>query len=180
MSEYRIFNNPQEVSAWVASNYFDAEISQLDVRKNKDSPLGDYKGNAYKKINYIVRHGCEKDQALYDIEGMQSLLLSHKIPENIMVVRYVDLLEFFIILWSTRWNRTYVYPQFLSTTLLKNAFSMDYLKKGRILINIQIPKGTYGAFLPEVNPNSPEFEVLFPYRMHIKRIKWTLYHLENR
>lgn len=179
MSEYKSFNSPQEVARWVICHYSNAEICQLDVRENADSPLGDYKGNAYSKINYIVRHSCEKNQKLYDIEGIQSLLLSHKVPEDIIATRYVDWNELLILLWNTRWHRTYIYPQFLSTTLLRNAFSMDYLKKGRIPISIQIPKGTYGAFLPEVNPDSPEFEVLLPYRMHIMRIKWNLYRIEN-
>ena len=179
MTGYKKFNSPQEVSIWVASNYSEAEIFQLDVRKNIASPLGDYKGNAYRKINYIIRHGGERNQELYDIEGIQSLLHSHKIPENIMAVRYVDLHEFLILLWNTRWHRTYIHPQFLSTTLLKDAFSMDYLKKWRIPINIQIPQGTYGAFLPEVIPDNPEFEVLLPYRMLITRIKFNLYHIEN-
>lgn len=57
MAGYKKFNSSQEASIWGASNYSDAEICQLNVRKNIAFSLGDYKGNAYRKINYIIQHG---------------------------------------------------------------------------------------------------------------------------
>lgn len=135
-----------EVKEWLEANYTKEERHLLDVQKNAASPLVDYKGNYYAKINDLIRNGKEKIQSIYDIEGMKTCLCSFRICEDIMSFRYVDLKELLIILWKTNGGRSYIYPQFLSTTLLKDAFSMDYLKKGEDFNQLADTKGIFRRF----------------------------------
>lgn len=52
---------------------------------------------------------------------------------------------------------------------------MEDIKRSRLVIKIRIPKGTFGTYLPEVNPKAPEFEILLPHHLKLKRIKWNTF-----
>lgn len=149
------------------------------MKDNIDSPLADYKGSGYRRMNQIVRMGYPDNQDIFDIPALQSLMTKYHIPENIVVYRFVDIKELLILQFKTAFGRIYEYPQFLSTTLLKNEYSMDYIKKGRIVIEFQVEKGCHGAYLTEVVDENPEFEILFPHHTPVKRVGWKKYAVFN-
>ena len=112
-----------------------------------------------------------------DLPSLQNLLHSHLIPENLVVYRFVDWREFAILLWNTRLGQCYTYPGFLSTTLLKDHYNMEEIKRGRTIIELHVPEGCPGAYLPEVVTYNPEFEILFPHSCSIRRIRWRKYEI---
>lgn len=177
MQNYRLFSSPKEVNEWIELNYTKDELEKLQVKKHLDSPLADYKGNAYSIMNEYIRHQWEDKQSDYDIIGLQNLLLSRVLCESIMVFRFVSVKELFLLFINTLFGKEYEYPAFLSTTLLKDYYAMDYIRKGRIAIKIYIPQGTKGTYIPEVNSELPEYEMLFPYRLKLKRISWNVYEI---
>lgn len=167
--QYKTFQSPDEVQIWVKNNYTQEELNSLDVMQNMDSTLFYYKGADYRIINEYVRKHNEDQQSQFDINGMQALLMSKTICEDITVFRFVNIKEFFMLLKNTCLGKCYTYPHFMSTTLLKKQYSMSEKRKHRIAIKIRIPKGTKGTYLPEVNPEAPEYEVLLPFRIKLKR-----------
>lgn len=177
MEIYKNFSNSQEVREWVLDNYSCAELDEVDVTKNKDTPLYDYKGGFYRIMNEYLRGGFEEEQTEYDIKGLQTFLKSRWITENIEVYRYVGIGEFLSLIKGTRRRQLYEYPCFLSTTMLKNEFSMQEIKEHRLCIRIRIPNGTEGTYIQEVNPYMPEYEILIPYRKKLKRINLFTYEI---
>ena len=179
MNKYRSFSSPQEVEEWVRKTYSKQELQDLTIEHNSESPLFDYKGNAYKVINAMLRQGCIESQD-YNIFGLQAVLKSKSIPENILVYRYVGIRELLILHWYTICGKEYIYPSFLSTTLLKDFYSMDNVKRCRFAINLLVMKGSHGAYIPEINPDLPEYEILFPYHVKLKRLHWNLFLVDGR
>ena len=177
MQEYKYFSTPKEVFNWVNLHYAKEILDQLNVKKNPESPLTDYKGKAFHEINRYVRHHEEDKQSDYDIKGIQGILLSMTFCESITTFRFVSFKELRILLCQTAFGRIYEYPAFLSTTLLKDYYAMDDIKRGRLPIAIHIPQNTNGTYIPEVNPEIPEFEILLPYRLRMKRISWNVYEI---
>ena len=163
MSKFHRFVNPIEVETWVREHYTEEQLDSLTVTKNLDSPLAYYKGSCYQNMNLMIRSGIVGDRSGFGIPTLQSLLMSFTIPSNIIVYRFVDLREFAILHYKTLFGRTYVNPMFLSATLLKDQYSMSEIRKHRIAIKIFVNQGARGAYLPEVNPHLPEYEILFPY-----------------
>ncbi len=179
MEQYKEFSSPEEVNKWVADNYSKADLNYLNVVENSDSPLSYYKGNYYKIINKYLRMGLEEKQTIYDIVGIKAMIEQYKIPENLSVIRFIDIREFICLVWNTCFGKRCEYPCFLSTTLLRKYYAMDEIKRGRFTITILVSEGTPGIYIPEVNADSPEYEVLFPYRIKLKRISWRKYIIEN-
>ena len=177
MTNHRIFRTPFEVEDWVNQHYTAPELQELTMQNDLDAPLAYYKGSAYKCMNQIIRKGYPENTDLFDLPGLQSLLHKHRIPENLVVYRFVDWREFLILLWNTRFRKTYSYPGFLSTTLLKDHYSMDAIKNGRTIIELYVPAGCPGTYLPEVVKEHPEFEILFPHSCSIRRIGWKKYEI---
>ncbi len=177
MSEYREFSVPEDVAEWVEKHYSKSELDQFDINLNLDSTLAWYKGNAYRYINECVRRRLENQQEDFDIVGLNRLLCSKKVPESIVVYRYVCLKEWWILFKGTMNRKKFAYPSFLSTTMLKTHYSMEEIKKKRFAVKIFIPQGTPGTYLPEVNPKMPEYEILMPYRLSLKKISWNTYEI---
>lgn len=175
LNSYRCFSSPDEVNKWVENSYTSQQLDLLDIKNNIDSPLTDYKGSSYTWMNKYIRLGYEKKQKDYDIIGLKAFLCSFSLPEAISVTRFVDLCEYWKLLWNTRCKKKYSYPGFLSTTLLPEHYRMENIKRCRLQIKILVPHGTLGAYLPEVNQYNPEFEILFPYRTILQRIKLGIY-----
>lgn len=176
MIEYKAFSTPKEVTQWVSSSYSPTQLSKLDVKNNLGSPLSDYKGNAYRIMNQYLRDGytiCND----YDIDGLQAILLSCSLPDSIVTYRYVSKRDWLKIYLGTMFGKIYQNPIFLSTTLLKKYYSMEEIKVRRICIKIYVPMGAPGTYIPEVNPNSPEFEVLFAHHSKLKRNGFKGYHI---
>ena len=177
MKNYRTFHTPSEVEEWVSQHYTQSELDELNIRNDLDSPLAWYKGNGFKRMNYTIRMGFPNSNDPIDLPSLQNLLHSHLIPENLVVYRFIDWREFAILLWNTRLGRCYTYPGFLSTTLLKDHYSMEEIKHGRTIIELHVPKGFPGAYLPEVVTYNPEFEILFPHSCSIRGIGWRKYEI---
>ncbi|MBE7058991.1 MAG: hypothetical protein E7387_07865 [Ruminococcaceae bacterium] len=144
-----------------------------------ETPLADYKGNGYHGINKYIRLGCIENQDVFDINGLQAFLTSKTLKDSIKVFRFVDFRELVVLLWNTRKNKVYTYPGFLSTTLLKEYYSMSYIRQKRVAISIRIPKGTHGTYVAEVNPKMPEYEILLPYHTKLKRIGFMTFEVEG-
>lgn len=179
MQEYRHFASPAAVADWVALHYTEGQLQALCVNDMLDSPLLDYKGGSYRDMNTHLRMGVENLHSPYDISGLQKLLKGYQLPEGVETHRFVCWKEWLKLFWNTRHNRVYTYPSFLSTTLLKDYYSMDEIKKGRIVITILAPCGSTGTYLPEVNEEAPEFEILFPHHTSLRRISFSKYQIVN-
>ena len=170
--EYRKFSTPEEVEAWVKKHYTEDELRECNALENVESTLAFYKGVGYRYLNKCVRGGKDELKDMFDIESLQQQLLSKNIKDDIVVYRFVDKRELDILLRNTSRKRIFEYEGFLSTTLLREYYSMEDIRSMRIPIEIRIPKGTHGTYLPEVNPDRPEYEILLPYHLKIKRISW--------
>ncbi len=169
-TEYREFSSPEEVYNWVNASYSPEQLYEFDCVNNQDTVVGDYKGGYYKYMNaYINLMGIEKYDD-YGTKNLQAALMRCSVPENIVVTRFVPVKEWLMLLRQTRRNKVHEYKCFLSTTLLKNNYSLDEIKHHRIPIKIYVAKGIPGMCIPEVNPEAPEFELLFPCKTKIKRV----------
>ncbi len=171
MEEYRSFDTSDEVKEWVNNNYSVAELSDLtfDISNPENNvALFLYKGVGYRRMNENVRKGNLTNEWVAEL---QSLLLSKRIKESIEVERFVDFKEWMILLGKTSWGRFYKYPAFLSTTMLSKDYGIEDIAQRRHVVKIQIPQGTPGTYIPEVNKDRPEFEVLLPYHIKLCRIK---------
>ncbi len=177
MSEYREFSVPEDVAEWVEKHYSKSELDQFDIKLNPESTLAEYKGSAYCRINEYVRRRIENQQEDFDIVGLKRLLCSKKVPESIIVYRYVSLKEWWVLFKGTMNRKKFTYPSFLSTTMLKSYYSMEEIKKNRLAVKIFIPQGTPGTYLPEVNSKMPEYEILMPYHLSLKKISWNTYEI---
>ena len=177
MKNYRTFHTPSEVEEWVSQHYTTQEIDELTIQNDLESPLAYYKGNGFKCINYTIRKGYPDSRDPIDLPRLQRILYEYSIPEDLLVYRFVDLRELFILLWNTRFGRHYSYPGFLSTTLLWDHYSMEDIKNGRTIIEFYVHTGCPGTYLPEVKKEPPEFEILFPHHCAIRRIGWRKYEI---
>ncbi len=170
LRSYRRFTTPSDVFEWVGTHYSQDELDQFDVKKNPGHPLTWYKGGLYKDINTVIRRGWIDSYSTVDIDAIQEQLLQMHIAENITVTRFTSFKEYGYLYWHTMFRKTLEYPGFLSTTMLKDNYAMDEIRRWRIPISIYIPAGAPGMYLPEVNPSSPEYEILLPYHTKIQRI----------
>ena len=175
MLDYRIFRSPSDVDQWVSQIYSEQQLKELSIHNDMDSPLSLYKGNGHKAINYWIRKKLSKYLVQYRIPELNQMLCKYSIPENLTVFRFVDWKEFLILHWNTLFGRSYAYPGFLSTTLLKDYYSMENIRNGRLVIEFQVDKGCSGVYLPEVVKENPEYEILFPHHCIIKRTGWAKY-----
>lgn len=169
MKEFKEFYIPEEVDEWVATNCSDSVIQYFDLNKQHLlSPLSLYTGSISSKINNSLRRGNLTDDFSH-FEGLQYDLCQNTIPENITVWRYINFQEMFLLWRKTMFGRTYVNPAFVSTTLLREHFSGQARNNG-IVIRIDVPKNTPGAYITELNNAViAEYEVLFPHHLSFKR-----------
>lgn len=179
LNKYHSFTNKFDVNNWVSLNYSKEQIESLIIKNDLESPLAYYKGSCYGKINKAIREGNQDSMELFNIPSLQNFLLTFSIPNNIIVYRFVDIKEFLILNWNTLCKKTYYYPGFLSTTLLKDEYGMDDKKKERIAIKIYVEKNCKGTYIPEVNPEYPEFEILFSRHISIKKLGWKQFIITN-
>lgn len=178
--DYIRFSSPEILKTWVDSHYSQTQLDEFDANLHVDDPISDYKGGASQRINEAIRvctkHGITdiKLEGI-DISGLQTQLTKMKVSKNIVATRFTDLKELCIIRKATLFGRAMVYNGFISTTLLKEYYSMEDIKRGRIPISLYVPAGTSGMYLPEVNPEHPEYEFLLPYGMKLKHIGYMKY-----
>lgn len=181
MSIFHRFSTPEEVQKWVQQYYTYEELKELEelerVQDTRISALLFYKGNGYRRMNYCVRNGITDTNGIVDVNSLQQLLLSKRIKESIEVYRFIDFKELMLLLRNTLRKHMFEYPSFLSTTLLQEYYSMGDIKRGKILITIRIPEGTSGTYLPEINPDRPEYEILLPHHLKLRRINWNTYEI---
>lgn len=169
------FDLPEEVDAWAVSSYSEEYVKRYSYF-NSRSPLNDYKGACYKNMNALLMRGdtqCATEG--HDIQGLQDMLLSDSLPNSIVTYRFVSLKELLHIFVGTIFDRIYTVPIFYSTTLLKEDFAMEDIKRGRFVITILAPKGSHGRYVPEVNPGRREYEVLFAHGIKLKRLSPMVY-----
>lgn len=178
MDKYHRFSTPEEVQTWVKQYYTYEELKELEdyekIKDNKIPALLFYKGNGHEHMNHCVRNGITDTNDIVDVNSLQRLLLSKSIKESIEVYRFINIKELKILLRNTSGKRAFEYPSFLSTTLLWEYYSM---KKGKFLISIRIPEGTAGTYLPEINYDRPEYEILLPHHLKLRRINWTTFEI---
>ncbi len=177
---YKTFSTELEVKEWVEKYYTLEQLSALDVNGNADVSLIAYKGNCAEKMNRTLREKRAKVKFDSGIQKLQELLCKYELPTNIITYRFVSLKEWRALNCGTRFGRVYVHEGFLSTTLLKDQYAMGDKICNRIPILIQVPKGTRGAYLPEVNEGRPEFEILLPYGMKLKKIGFWKYRVVDK
>lgn len=178
-NSYMIFKTALEVEEWVEKYYTAEELSILDINGKADFSLVLYKGNFSEKFNRALRDEKTDTEFCNAIETLQELLCKYKIPSDIITYRFISWKELQALNKGTRFGKVYEYKSFLSTTLLKDKYAMHDKCWKRIPIMIQVPKGIKGAYLPEVNKNRPEYEILFPYGMRLKKIGYYEYKILN-
>lgn len=172
---YKTFKNPEDVELWVKKCYDDQSLSEVSVLPYDPSKraLNLYKGLGYKGINSLLR----KNKSDEVVEELMQLIGKFEIPENIVVTRFVDFNEWWNLIKETMWRKVYKYKGFLSTTLLRKHYAMDDIRWCRIPIQIYVPKGTKGVYLPEVNPNAREYEILITPGQKLQKMSWNKYQI---
>ena len=172
------FTTLESVSDWLKLHYTQEDLVNIaNEVQDDESALSEYKGNYSRVINNYVRNGQENNQTEYGIMKMQEFLISRTIDDDIEVHRFVSMAELFELWKNTIKGRVYKYPCFLSTTMLKENYSMMEKRRCRVAISIRIRKGTFGTYIPEINSELPEFEILMPYRLKIKKINLITYEI---
>lgn len=175
MDGYKLFHDSAEINEWVNQYYTKEEVDIFRIGDNVHIGFVLYKGNGSRSINSSIRENRYNPY----VDELQELLYTSEIRDNIQVVRFVDKREQRILHKATRWGKLFCYPGFLSTTMLEKQYAMDEVRSGRVPITIYIPKGTPGAYLPEVNSSLPEYEILLPHGMILKRVKKGSYLVMN-
>lgn len=170
-----IFETEDNVVSWVKHNYSEKELQRLKVSSTAltDAPwaLVAYKGILSEKINTLLRENPNAIETNEKLSELQKLIFEYSIPTDITVYRYVSYKEYSWLNRMTRWRKICTYNGFLSTTLLAKRYREFHSEVfGRVIIEIKVPKGAIGTYLPEVNPNMPEFEILFSHGTRLKRI----------
>lgn len=174
------FKTEADVEDWAKQNYSEEQLCRLKVSRTFNSKvpwaLAAYKGNLSEKINGILRDDPCKIETDERLKEFQDLICSYSIPTEVTVYRFVSSKEYCWLDSATRFGKICVYNGFLSTTLLGDRYRELYSRvHRRILIQIDVPKGTKGTYLPEVNPDMPEFEVLFPHGTRLKKVWFNKY-----
>ena len=171
MEKYTKLKSLKDLNNWLNRNYTKEQIEYIQAEANNgDSPLFFYFGEGYRVYNRYLRKNLEKSQNDYDIEGLQKMVCSFSTVENLIVYRYVSKGEYHVLTKNTCSEKEYIFPSFMSTTLLKKLYSAEQIKRGRVLIKIYVPKGSHGMYIPDIFPDSPEYEFLLPYRIRLKHI----------
>ena len=168
-----VLKTEEDVANWVKHNFSEKEFQGFK-KFPIDSPevpcaLVAYKGNLYKNINTYLRKNPSGIETNEKLGELQKYILKNSIPTDITVFRYVSFEEVVWLAAKTQWGTTCSYNGFLSTTLLQERYRELHSEvHRRVVIEIQVPKGAKGIYLPELNPAMPEFEVLFPHGTRLK------------
>lgn len=171
-----VFHTTEQLKDWQIANYSTSQISSLcEAVNNMDNPLSYYKGEGSKAMNRYLRKLLNDDDVKEMTYKLQELINQYVTNDNFIVYRFVKLQELKVLLKSTFCKKIYIVPGFLSTTFLPALYSMEDIKKASIRIKIIVPKDTHGICIPEVNPDSPEYEWLMPYGMKLKRLSLKTY-----
>jgi len=171
MGKYIEIKTEAELEAWINRNYTKTQLDYLKASVNNvDSPLFFFVGEGHRRINRELRNNSQQENGDSRIDELQRIVSSFSVSENIITYRYVDKNEYRCFRRKTAFKRTYVYPCFCSTTLIKDLYSIDEIKCNRRVIKIYIPKGTQCVYIPEAVENSPEYELLLPYHTKFKRL----------
>ena len=168
MQNFKEFQTPEEVDAWVSKSYSDTQLKYFDLNKQPLlSPLSLYTGSISNRINTLLRKGALSD-GFSHFEGLQFDLCRNTLPESITTWRYVTLQEMLSLCRATMFGKVYVNPAFVSTTLLRDYFSGQACSNG-IVIRINAPKGSPGMYITELNNAAiAEYEVLFAHHLSYK------------
>ncbi len=171
MGKYIEIKTEAELEAWINRNYTKTQLDYLKASVNNvDSPLFFFVGEGYRRINRKLRNSPQQENDDFRIDELKRIVSSFSVSENIITYRYVDKNEYRCFRRKTAFKRTYVYPCFCSTTLIKDLYSIDEIKCNRRVIKIYIPKCTQCVYIPEAVENSPEYELLLPYHTKFKRL----------
>lgn len=106
LQSYRRFETPSDVSVWIEAHYSQNELDQFDINKNPENPLSWYKGGAYSNINRAIRENCIERFETVDINAIQQQIQRMRIPESIVVTRFVSIKEFDYLYWHTMFKKT--------------------------------------------------------------------------
>lgn len=201
---YREFKNKDEAEQWGRNIYdlWGQEVKRFENVKRRSSmfsddnpwvysPLQWYCGEGYKQINKYYRTGRSiNDKYKYmAIRISEELLLAPRIPENIVLYRYVD--EEFMneLINATKNNKSKRYYEkgFMSTSLLKSIIKDAYDKYERsqyapsqlYLLKLYVDKGTAGAYVNSIVKRD-EFEMLLQNNLFLQICKKPYYDHEYK
>ncbi|MDB3084253.1 iota toxin protein Ia [Clostridioides difficile] len=161
--------------AWGKENYSDWS-NKLTPDELRD--VNDYMRGGYTAINnYLISNGSvnNPDAALdAKISNIENALKSKPIPSNLTVYRRAGAPEFGLQISSPEYNlnseanvnafkekwegKTLTYPNFVSTSI--GSVNMSAFSARKIVLRINIPKGSPGAYLSAVPGYAGEYEVL--------------------
>ncbi|UUV16762.1 ADP-ribosyltransferase [Clostridioides difficile] len=161
--------------AWGKENYSDWS-NNLTSDQLKD--VNDYMRGGYTAINkYLIENGAvnNPDKELdAKVSNIENALKSKPMPSNLTVYRRAGAPEFGLELSSPGYNfnleanvnafkekwegQTLTYPNFVSTSI--GSVNMSAFAARKIVLRINIPKGSPGAYLSAVPGYGGEYEVL--------------------
>lgn len=124
-----------------------------------------------KLINIIEQAGSINDQYKYmAIRISEELLLAPRIPENIVVYRYVNEECINELLYSTKFNESKQFYErgFMSTSLLKK-IAKD-APDNSVLLKLYVNKATVGAYVNSVVGRN-EYEMLLQNNLFLRICK---------
>lgn len=191
---FKEFYSELEALNWI-EEHFGERLKRLQNEIEKGNTgfaelIYGYGGNGYKLLNETLRiiDGDDKvysnikdnmkspyNNDIKEIEGILCGMFEYKIPEDIIVYRYMRKRDLRKLLRS-RDDKVIIERGFLSTSLLPycngmKSFQENY--KAKCLLKIYIPKNSVGIPLlfDSKQSNLKEFEVLFPNNSRLKIIK---------
>lgn len=161
--------------AWGKENYSDWS-NKLTTDQLAD--VNDYMRGGYTAINsYLISNGpVNNPDAALDakVSNIENALKSKPMPSNLTVYRRAGAPEFGLELSSPGYNfnleanvnafkekwegQTLTYPNFVSTSI--GSVNMSAFAARKIVLRINIPKGSPGAYLSAVPGYGGEYEVL--------------------
>ena len=181
---YREFTSKDEAEKWGRSIYdpWGQEVKRFkDIKQNsfvfdkewcKESSLEYYCGLGYQKINGFYRYNKNvTDKYKYLAWTIsEELLLAPRIPENIVVYRYVNEECINELLYSTKFNESKQFYErgFMSTSLLKE-IAKD-APDNSVLLKLYVNKATVGAYVNSVVRRN-EYEMLLQNNLFLRICK---------
>lgn len=175
-SKYRRFNSSEMATHWAKKFYGDwtknyeiiygsgmsNSLRQYMEGDGSDDPIRNYCGFGAKRLNGFLRKNIRPliDQRSYNDALATLLLLAPRIPENIVVYRYVPDIVIDIILKNNKLNELYTDQGFTSCSLLFNPPDKSFFDYNNVL-ELYIDQYTAGVYVNLISScKRQEFELL--------------------
>lgn len=187
-SKYKRFNSVDKATAWAEKYYsewsrkyediygvgFHNNLDGCMIHSSSEDPIRFYCGYCGEKLNGYLRGASIPliDQTSFNDALATLLLFSPRIPENIVLYRYVPDLVIELILQKNKKDCTYVDKGFMSCSLLYDPPNHDYFNYENVL-EIYVDAQTVGVYTNLIEGcRRSEFEILILRNAHLYLIDY--------